>query len=53
MDSQAITIIRGNSPLPINAGFRYHRSGPDCFAGIVAVFLGITAIVPVLLVMFI
>lgn len=53
MNSQAITIIRDKTSLPINAGMKYARPEMDSLSGIVAIFLGVTAIVPVLLVMFI
>lgn len=51
--SQQITIIRGNSPLPINAGMKFPRMREEKTTGIFAFVLGVMAFVPVLLVMFI
>lgn len=53
MDSQAITIIRDKTSLPINAGMKFLRMPEERTTGIFALVLGIVAIMPVLLVMFI
>lgn len=53
MDSQAITKIRANTSLPINAGMRFPRIPEKRTTGILGLLLGVTAIVPVLFVLFI
>jgi hypothetical protein len=51
--SQAITKIRVNTSLPINAGMKFPRMKETHTTGIFGLLLGVTAIVPVFLVLFI
>lgn len=53
MSSQAITKIRVNTSLPINAGMKFPRMKETHTTGIFGLLLGVTAIVPVFLVLFI
>jgi hypothetical protein len=51
--SQQITIIRGNCPLPMNAGMKFPRMREEKTTGIFAFVLGVMAFVPVLFSIFI
>lgn len=53
MDSQAITKIRANTSLPVNAGMKFPRIPEERTTGIFGLTLAIVAFVPVLFVLFI